>query len=303
MILNIPYKFNPMPYYKATTPPTPPAPDYQNMPMTFECVSGSVGVLLPLLRYVNTEPSSTWAGSNSPISSMYYKKTGDSQWTDWKAQGFTAVILNEGQQLQLSGINGGILSRSWGNYYNAFAYSGTGKVALKGNMSSIFDSSVTNIYLNNFFYCDYGNMRQYLVDAGHFLIPYQFNGNQAGNLFHGARALQRGPLLLSKNYQNNLYNWVYGDCQKLIACEFCFEYSSSWSFGSSFYQVNTTGIYIKPKNTYLPSKGRDTIPSNWTVLNRDNGYLYYAEAKNGHAVGDPYEGDDPYQWYWSKHRS
>lgn len=315
MIQNIPYKFNPFPVYYngGSEPPTPIDPDYVSLPMTFECTEGSVGIEFSLWSQWNKQNANSWAGSNSPVSSLYYKKTGDTEWTDWKALGYTQVTLTAGQKLQLSGVNGPTLggsSAGWTSYNNRFIFTGNGSLNLYGNISSLFVSGLSSVSLYSLFYqrtssSDNGNT--VLKDASKFIISYDSYGSNAYfDSFGGNNGLIKGPLYLNKNFYNRMFEYNYYYDFALTAAEVSFIKSNSWSFTDFFNSVNTTGLFIKPYNTWTPTtKGITTVPANWIILNRrSNGALYFAQNVtyngNNYLSGElfPYT-DDPYAWYYN----
>lgn len=282
MIQNIPCRSNPMPYY--TTPSL--EPDYEKMNFTYEAISDNVSVALPLFTG-NDIQSVAWGGSNSPLTSMYYRLNGGS-WVDWKALNFSAITLNTGDKLELSGNNGGNFSRSWGNYFNRFDFGGTGQLIMYGNVSSMFASDVTAVDLTNIWLNEHRGTTQ-LVDASKTLIPYQ--RNNYSNAFEGMMGfntnLTGAPLVLNTLF-SNCYNYCFNNDSSLACVEVCWaNQTSNWSHNQWMNYVTRSGLFICPSGMYVSSKGYSQVPPNFTVLYRNNGYLYYTN-------GTAYEGTDPY---------
>ena len=281
--------------------------DYQNMPLTFECIEGSIGFTFP----VYTQHSKVSDGvQNSSVSSLYYKKAGDTEWIDWKSLGYPEVTISAGEKLEISGWNGGQMNNGWTNYHNRFTYSGNGKLILYGNISSLFATDVSAICINNIFE-PLANTQaaSTLIDASKLYIPYYASTGEGLNILGNNNVLSAAPLFASKTYVSNGFNYGFQQCYQLKIIEFDFEHNSSWSYAGLMKNVQTTsGLFIKSYNTNLPSRGTTTIPYNWTVLNRmTDGSLQFAENTTykgtSYSAGDPFPDDDPYEWYWSKHRT
>ena len=320
MIQTIPYSFNKMGVYRTggSTPPEPPTPtgqiDYKSTPMTFECISGTATVSFPLYNS-NNRLNVDWGGSNSPISSLNYRKfdgTNWGSWTDWKADNFAAVTLTEDQKIELSGVNGPTISRAWGQNYNRFVYAGTGRLILYGNISSLFDPSVEEANLFNMFY--QGEDSSYetsnvLADASKFLIPYSAltkgtsrTGGGMEGVFGGFNNnLSAVSLFAGTGYSYNQYSHLMKKNPKLMFAELRFiTNSSNWKFSNWMDNDTSNGFLIISQNTVFTSKSTHSIPTQWTVLYRHSDRsLTYVETENGHTAGDPYTGEDPYAWYYN----
>lgn len=306
MTLNIPCRSNPMPYYVG-------AIDYSSLPMTFECVSGSINLSLPLYRQRVKQSASLWNGSNSKLNSMYYKKTGESTWTDWKALNYVAVPLSAGEKIEISGQNYGNMCSYWGDYVNRFELNGTGEAILYGNISSLFRTDVETVRIMNIMLAGPGDYTydNILTDASKFIIPYKTNSTEGLNVFCRYSLLRGGPLFTNTNYYSGMFSHQFEKCYALSSVEASFIRTSSWSENAFFDGIANTspsGIFILPQSTYKPSKGTGTCPVNWIYLNRmSDGSLQFAQNATwkgeSHVSGDvfPTE-DDPYAWYYAFHK-
>lgn len=303
MILNIPCRSNPMPYYVGTI-------DYSTMPLTFECVSGNTTLRMPLMTQNSYYSTNNWGDSNSPITSLF-AKVDNGEWFDWKAQNFSDIALTAGQKVQLSGNNGYGFSRGWNYWNNRFRYTGTGRMIVYGNLSSVINPSVSAINLQNIWYQGesgyQGEQNNILEDASKLIIPFAPYDSSAS--FEGSWGfnvnLSAIPLFTSPVYKYSMFGHALKGNTSLRYIEMSFETNSFPSFdGGWMMNISQSGYFIKSPNLAMPtSRSQNTVPSNWVILNRmSNGTLQYAEAKEGHAVGDTFTGYDPYAWYYTFHK-
>ena len=279
---------------------------YFNMPMTFQ----SVG---------ETSISYNYSSNNR---SLNYRKTGESSWTPFSSNGMS-VSLSDGQKLQLSGNSDYNFSESWSNR-NRFVFSGSGKLKLYGNISSLFNpnsvTSATQIKLSDFmnFYSSGNNV---LIDASNLIMlnpPQTYSGafgynkaltatpalfaqtiiqNGCQHMFnYSSNVLKAGPVFATTLGSNALTE-LYLGCTTLSCIEVLF---TSWGACSNWMNgVQTNGgIFIKPQSLSL-TRGKDAIPNNWLVLNRkQDNTLQYAQDYGNYVSGDLYTDEDPYVEYY-----
>ena len=151
--------------------------------------------------------------------------------------------------------------------------------------------------------------QQYISDYSGIWLPFPESGNGISGLYGSGwrqdNYVQKLPIIRNTDWTyllNEAFN-ATGYTSKSLSCvEVCWP---SWPSNSGnnvyfLYSVKSSGIYIKPSSLpiqrYSGTNGR--IPNGWTVLNRIDGKLYYAETGSGHTAGEVYEGEDPYAWYY-----
>lgn len=293
MILNIPCRSNPMPYYVNNK-----GPDYENMPLTFAPISSNTLVHLDDFDHKVSK-------------TFYYKTNSMSNWAQYTLN--TVINLNIGDTCSFSG-DATPFHPAEKDQVNHFMFFGSSSGQLKayGNIHSLIAySNLTNYGFRNLFRAD-----QYISDYSGVYLPMPLESSVDG--LYGSAWRENGyvkklPVMRitdwSKNTGNTLDATGYSS-NKISLVEVCW---TSWPSNSSaityfLYGVNSnsTSIYIKPQGLTLQrvSGTNGRIPSGWKVLNRmSDGSLQFAESTtwNGvsYSAGAAFPDADPYAWYYN----
>lgn len=208
MNLYIPNKFNPFPVYYNTTgsePPTPPGPDYQNMPFTISAMQNTtVKFSNSSITYTQTHNGGTttgYCGSNISL-----------------AAGDTVSFVGPNPS------NGQIATFS----------QGTGRYIFYGNIGSLINWSNTVKQKN------YRTLFQYmkkLVDISNLYITSEYvEPSGLNHMFSQCSNISSAPLhVYSKYFSNDGTRWMFEKCDSMPRpCMFPNVLSTgTWTFGST----------------------------------------------------------------------
>lgn len=294
MILNIPCRSNPMPYYVNNK-----GPDYENMPLTFEPISSNTSVRLT-------------RNSSSDTKVFYYKTNSMSNWAQYTFD--TEINLNVGDTCSFSGdatVFHPAEKSSQINHYKFYG-SSSGQLKAYGNIHSLIAySNLTNYGFRNLF-----RGQQYISDYSGVFLPVP-SSNAVSGLYGSAwrddSYVKKLPVMRITDWSKNIGNTLDAagySSNKISLVEVCW---TSWpSDGSAVTYFlygansNSTSIYIKPQALSLVrmSGTNGRIPNGWTVLNRmSDGSLQFAQTTtwNGvsYSAGAAFPDADPYAWYYN----
>lgn len=262
MILNIPCRSNPMPYYYESK-----GSDYENMPLTFK-------------SYGNTSLYLNKIGS--PNSNTFYINKNNTGWQLYanNATGST-ISLTDGQTVAFSGTNGSLNNFGDNNrwcFRSSTSISNSNYLEVYGNIQSLtnYQPLVDYVY-RGLFYDGFG----ILSSAWNLVLPSANLPQQAlACLFRGsstkiAPKLMRvegqmaSSLFDAAFYQNSGVKYIGIDCQDFGGT------ASNWVTGVN---SSSSNVFVRtyPRTPY--TRGVGTIPSNWTVIDLCSDGKYYLDS-------------------------
>ena len=243
------------------TPPVPPEPDYSQIPLTFEIISGGTIVW------------ERYAGSSDEARTIQYRKN-DGEWTSITSNTGTSkpyVNVLPGDKLEFKGTN-----RTYhnGNAYNRFVGSATFKAY--GNILSLIygdnflgetELPSTATSQNNFdslFWTNTG-----ITDASNIIMPQNTKNSCYNRMFEDCSNLEKAPTLPASQLEPFSYKYMFANCKKLsyVKC-LATNMTASDCTANWLSSVASTGTFVKHQNAVW-STGESGIPKDWRVVNAD----------------------------------
>lgn len=260
MIMNIPCKSNPMPYYVGHY-----EPDYTTMPFTIQTMSGGGNVKLTM-RNGSADSSASW----------YYKKNDAKSWSSYTFN--SDIVLNdENDTVSFSGTNSSF-STGWGS--RIYTVSGSVPIKIFGRIDSLANGS-GGIY-DHFLWGNYAvvNMRNLVLPDRTTYTNGQFDG------FCYSNSTLTGGLIFRNPGNTSCYKYFFNGCSKLKVFEIAFTswVDGAWD-GSSFSNANNANCYcIKPSELSI-NKSINAL-SSFNFINREADGLYRCDKTTNTSYGN-----------------
>ena len=245
------------------TPPVPPEPDYSQIPLTFEIISGGT---IAWERY---------GGASTDSKTIQYKKN-DGEWTSITSNtGNTKPYVNvvPGDIVVFKGNNN---SYCYSPAYNKFSGSATFKAY--GNILSLIygdnyqtetelPSGNTVNTLHNFDSLFWKNSG--ITDASNIIMPQNTKNTCYHRMFEDCTNLEKAPTLPASQLEPYAYKYMFANCKKLsyVKC-LATNMTASDCIANWLSSVASTGTFVKHPNAVW-STGESGIPKDWTVVNAD----------------------------------
>ena len=290
-------------YRQEPTPPEPPV-DYSTLPLTFRAVNTSAQVKI----YKNQSP---------PTLSTKYSYDGET-WNNYTVN--TTLTIPCGQVVMFKGNGNIFNSWTNQSTYNAFGVSGGnvelyGNVLslvnwnTSLNINNLFHQIFRDITSTNCIGLYAHNL--YLPSGDYYSSSY---GGQFAWLFENSTALKTAPIVRTIGAAANMYRYIFAGCTNLsskvvinsvngggasflAACNNCSNVKcievdfTTWPTTMAMTDygvwvgftngVSSTGTFIKPRTLSLNKQSDGSgIPSNWTVVNKENGHMYICNSDN-----------------------
>lgn len=242
---------------KSVTPP-PPGPDYRNMPLTFEILSGGV---------INWYMQNSYGTGKTIEFSL-----NDGEWIEITASNFSAINVNDGDIIRFKGdnlkygdSNSGLINKFKSNNVVFNIY---------GNIMSLIDSdgfatatTLQSTYTFNemFYSCTGLTSVKNLIMPATTLTEYCYR-----TMFYGCTSLTTAPELPATTKPAGSYDYMFANCTSLQYVK-CFAKNDSAVPVNSNYWLNNVspnGTFVKHPDATWES-GASGIPTGWTVQDAD----------------------------------
>lgn len=277
--------------------------DYSTIPLTLK--ANSNGTEVTLKQY------------GSPYSNTFqYSLDGGTTWSSYTID--TTITLNQNNTISFKG-SGDHLQQTERetDFYRIEVENGTAIVY--GNIMSLVNFALNIIdqrqFKSLFGHTDSYSYSNHITDASNLYLPDSTTNQCYERLFRGCSTLTAGPILRATTASNGCYQQIYWDApvekikidatnsssywfydafqgnSMLSAIEVALMTSDSDTWQGATY-TPSEGIFIRPFGSTAAPPSSEYSENTWTVLNRYNGNLYYANQGDGKTVS--YQGDDPF---------
>lgn len=227
--------------------------------------SGQISWCLP--SYVSS--------STQTMSSVSYKKEGDTNWTTSSLtssnQLITVTGLTKGQKVFWKGS--GLRTASATTNTNAARFSrfsASTNYEVGGYILSLLSGDTESNYKSTATTSTYAFRMLFsgsttLKSAKNLILPKTLGTNACRMMFRGCTGLTDGPILPAETLTNNCYYDMFDGCTSLSSITAYFTTTPSTTYTSAWTtSVSSSGVFYRPSNATWSLDGANGKPTNWT---------------------------------------